>query len=286
MKIAVLMGGISSEREVSLRTGNAILNALKELKYDAFAIVLEEGKILNQLQEAEYDIAFIALHGEYGEDGRIQAVLDILGKKYTGCGLVSSAITIDKEFTKKLIMHEGIKVPKSYKNVEEIDCFPVVIKPSLEGSSVGLHICNNTKEAEEAVKSLVDKKLSIEQFVKGEEITVGVLHGEALGVLKIMPKSGVYDYKSKYTKGETEFQFPAVLENGMYEKAMKTAEVISSALELKGAPRIDMIISAGEIYVLEVNTIPGMTETSLLPKIASLKGYGFKELVEKILKGQ
>lgn len=283
MKIAVLMGGISSEKDVSMRTGNAILNALQELKYDAFPIVLEEGKILQQLQESDYDTAFIALHGEYGEDGRIQAVLDILGKKYTGCGLVSSAITIDKEFTKKLILHEGIKVPKTYTDVEEIDSFPVVIKPSLEGSSVGLHICYSKEEARTAVSKLEGKKLSIEQFVKGEEITVGVLNGEALGVLKIMPKSGVYDYKSKYTKGETEFQFPAVLDEGMYEKAMKTAERISSALELKGAPRIDMIISNGEIYVLEVNTIPGMTETSLLPKIASLKGYSFKDLVEKIL---
>lgn len=286
MKVAVLMGGISSEREVSLRTGNAILNALLEMNYNAFGIVLEEGKILQQLQEADYDTAFIALHGEYGEDGRIQAVLDILGKKYTGCGVIASAVTIDKEITKTLIAAEGIKVPKTFAVPEEIDIFPVVIKPSLEGSSVGLHICNTKEEAYIAAEKLSGKKLSIEQFVKGEEVTVGVLHGEALGVLKIMPKSGVYDYKSKYTKGETEFQYPAELPDGMYDKAMKTAEKIAAALELKGAPRIDMIISNGEIYVLEVNTIPGMTETSLLPKIASLKGYSFKNLVEKILLGK
>lgn len=242
MKIAVLMGGISSEREISLRTGEAILNALINKGYDAFKIDLNRENIIDSLRDNEYDLAFIALHGEYGEDGRIQALLDILGKKYTGSGFTQSAISMDKDFTKKILISENILMSRSYKNVNEIKKYPVVIKPATEGSSIGLYICNNESDAKEAIENLRGKKLVIEEFIKGEEITVGVFEGEALGVIKIKPKSGLYDYKSKYTKGETEFEVPANIGESLYKKAMDISEKIYKILELDGGIRVDMIL--------------------------------------------
>ena len=286
MKIAVLMGGISSEREVSLKSGNAVLNALVELGYDAFAMELNREDMVEKLTTWDYDLAVIVLHGEFGEDGRVQALLDILGKPYTGSGFIASAVSMDKVITKKLVSDAGVRIAKSFKSVKETkkENYPIVIKPSLEGSSVGLHICNSKKSAEEAVALLEGKKLVIEEFIKGEELTVGVLEGEALGVLKIIPKSGVYDFKSKYTKGETEYEYPAKIDKKLYKEAMKISETVYNTLELSGAARVDMILCEDKLYFLEVNTIPGMTETSLLPKLASLKGYDFKGLVGKLCK--
>lgn len=285
MKIAVVMGGISSEREISLKSGNAVLSALLELGYDAFPMVLNSEDMIDKLTNWEYDLAYLVLHGEFGEDGRVQAVLDIAGKPYTGSGFTASAVSMDKEITKKIVEAEGIRVAKTFKSVKESkkENYPIVIKPALEGSSVGLYICNTKKEAEEAVRALEGKKVVIEEFVKGDELTIGVLDGEALGVLKITPKSGVYDFKSKYTKGETEYEYPAKIDKKLYKEAMKISEKAYEALELSGAARVDMILSEDRLYFLEVNTIPGMTETSLLPKIASLKGYDFKGLVGKIV---
>lgn len=288
MRIAVLMGGISSEREISLKTGKAVLEALKNNGYDAFSIELNENNMIDALRENEYELAFIALHGEYGEDGRIQAVLDIMGKKYTGSGFIASAVSIDKDITKRVLMSEGITMPKSYKNISDIQSYPVVIKPATEGSSIGLYICENIDNLKNALEKLKDKKVIMEEYIKGEELTIGVLDGEALGVLKIKPKSGIYDYKSKYTKGETEFEVPAQIPEKIYNEAMKISEKIYETLGLEGGIRVDMILSENKLYFLEVNTIPGMTETSLLPRMAGLKGYDFdvfvKKMVEKFAK--
>ncbi|BDU49601.1 D-alanine--D-alanine ligase family protein [Haliovirga abyssi] len=283
MRIAVLMGGISAEREISLKTGRAVLKKLLELGYDAFEVNLTKENIVSELTRDDYDIAFIALHGEFGEDGRVQAFLDIVGKKYTGSGFIASAISIDKEITKKIIKNIGICIPKSYMNIEEVKKFPVIVKPAFEGSSIGLHICKNRDELEKAVNNLKSKKILIEEFIEGEELTIGVLNREGLGVVKIKPKSGVYDYKSKYTKGETEFEVPAKIKKEIYDKAVLYSEIIYKELELKGAIRVDMILSEDKLYFLEVNTIPGMTETSLLPKLANLKGYSFGDLLKKII---
>lgn len=283
MKIAVLMGGFSSEREISLKTGNAILKALKENNYDVYGIDLTKENIMEKLTKSDYDLAFIALHGEYGEDGRVQAFLDIIGKPYTGSSFIPSAIAIDKEFCKKILAYEGITIPQTYKNIDDIKKFPIVIKPSLEGSSVGLYICQNYNEAKEAIYNNRGKKVSIEEFVKGEELTIGVLEGKALGVLKIKPKSGVYDFKSKYEKGQTEFEVPAKIDKKYYDNAMMMSEKIYEILGLSGAVRIDVILKDSKLYFLEVNTIPGMTETSLLPQLAELKGYTFNELVKEIV---
>lgn len=285
MKIAVVMGGISSEREISLKSGQAVLNALLELGYDAYPMVLNKEDMMEKLTTWDYDLAYLVLHGEYGEDGRVQAVLDIIGKPYTGSGFTASAVSMDKVITKKIVEAAGVRVAKSFNSVRETkkENYPIVIKPALEGSSVGLYICQTKKSAEEAVKALEGKKIVIEEFVKGEELTVGVLDKEALGVLKIKPKSGVYDFKSKYTKGETEYEYPAKIDKKLYKEAMKISEKAYEVLELNGAARVDLILLEDRLYFLEVNTIPGMTETSLLPKIASLKGYDFKGLVGKVI---
>lgn len=283
MKIAVLMGGISSEKEVSLRTGAAITAALQRKGYDAFSLVLDKDNFVTALTNTEFDLAYVALHGEFGEDGRIQAFLDILGKKYTGSGYVESGISMNKTLTKKILDSYGVLSPKTYEKVEDIEKYPVVIKPTTEGSSVGLYICQNEADVRNAVEALVGKEILIEDFIKGEELTVGVLNGEALGVLRIKPISGVYDYESKYTKGMTEYEFPAQISEASYDEAMKISAKVHKELNLKGATRSDFILRGEELFFLEVNTSPGMTETSLLPKIATLKNIDFDTLVEKIV---
>lgn len=282
MKVAVLMGGISAEREVSLNSGSSVLKALVELGYDAYPLVLDENNIGTALIENEFDIAYIALHGEFGEDGRVQAMLDILGKRYTGSSYSASCLTMDKIITKKLLANTGVTMAKTYNTIDEVDSFPVVIKPAKEGSSVGLYICKNIEELRENYEKIKEKSPIIEEFIKGEELTAGVLNGESLGVVKIIPKSGVYDYKSKYTKGSSEYQCPANIEKSIYEEAMRVAKMVHNIFALEGASRSDFILKEGKLYFLEVNTSPGMTETSLLPKLASLKGYTFKDLVKNI----
>ena len=285
MKIAVFMGGISSEKEVSVRTGTAILNSLIRQGYDAYGVILDKDNLLTAFIENEYDLAYLALHGEYGEDGRIQGLLDILGKKYTGCGMISSAVSMDKDLTKKIAQAVGVRTPKSYtkENLEDVDKFPIVVKPSTEGSTVGLYICHNKEELLDAVEKSGDKDLVIEEFIKGEELTVGVLEGEPLGVLKITPKIGLYDYKSKYTAGMTEYEYPAKISEKSYQEAMEYATIIHNSLKMKGVSRSDFILKDGELYFLEVNSCPGMTETSLVPKLATLKGYTFDDITRKIV---
>ena len=285
MRIAVFMGGISSEKEVSVRTGTAILNSLIRQGYDAYGVILDKDNLLTAFIENEYDLAYLALHGEYGEDGRIQGLLDILGKKYTGCSMISSAVSMDKDLTKKIAQAVGVRTPKSYtkENLEDVDKFPIVVKPSTEGSTVGLYICHNKEEILDAVEKSGDKDLIIEEFIKGEELTVGVLEGEPLGVLKITPKIGLYDYKSKYTAGMTEYEYPAKISEKSYQEAMEYATIIHNSLKMKGVSRSDFILKDGELYFLEVNSCPGMTETSLVPKLATLKGYTFDDITRKIV---
>ena len=285
MKIAVFMGGISSEKEVSVKTGTAILNSLIRQGYNAYGVILDKDNLLTAFIENEYDLAYLALHGEYGEDGRIQGLLDILGKKYTGCSMISSAVSMDKDLTKKIAQAVGVRTPKSYtrENLENIDKFPIVVKPSTEGSTVGLYICHNKEELLDAVEKSGDKDLVIEEFIKGEELSVAVLDGEPLGVVKIMPKIGLYDYKSKYTAGMTEYEYPAKISEKSYQEAMEYATIIHNSLKMKGVSRSDFILKDGELYFLEVNSCPGMTETSLVPKLATLKGYTFDDITRKIV---
>lgn len=278
MKIAVFMGGTSSEKEISLRSGEAVLESLQRQGYDAYGVVLDENNQVTAFLENDYDLAYLVLHGGNGENGKIQAVLDILGKKYTGSGVLASALTMDKNKTKQIAENIGIRVPKSYRDLESIERFPVIIKPVDEGSSKGLFLCNNKEEAGEALKKL--RKPIIEDYIVGEELTVGVLNGKALGVLKIIPQADVlYDYDSKYAKGGSIHEFPAKIEDKSYKEAMKIAERIHKEFKMKGISRSDFILSEGKLYFLEVNSSPGMTKTSLIPDLATLQGYTFDDVV-------
>lgn len=278
MKIAVFMGGTSSEKEISLRSGEAVLESLQRQGYDVYGVVLDENNQVTAFLENDYDLAYLVLHGGNGENGKIQAVLDILGKKYTGSGVLASALTMDKNKTKQIAESIGIRVPKSYYNLESIERFPVIIKPVDEGSSKGLFLCNNKEEAGEALKKL--RKPIIEDYIVGEELTVGVLNGKALGVLKIIPQADVlYDYDSKYAKGGSIHEFPAKIEDKSYKEAMKIAERIHKEFKMKGISRSDFILSEGKLYFLEVNSSPGMTKTSLIPDLATLQGYTFDDVV-------
>ena len=279
MKIAVFMGGISSEREVSLWSGKAILESLQKQGYDAYGVDVTRNNIISAFTDNEYDLAYLAFHGEYGEDGRIQSILDILGKRYTGSGVTASAISMDKILTKKIANNAGILVPKSYDSAGEVDSFPVVIKPSREGSSIGFYICNNKEELIENIKKDKGKTLVIEDYIKGEELTVGVLNGKALGVLRITPKtSDIYDYTAKYAVGGAVHEFPAKITKKAYDEAMKNSELIHKELGLAGMSRSDFLLKDGKVYFLEVNTCPGMTKVSLIPDIATLKGYTYDDL--------
>lgn len=283
MKIAVFMGGTSSEKEISLRSGEAVLESLQRQGYDAYGVVLDESNQVTAFLENDYDLAYLVLHGGNGENGKIQAVLDILGKKYTGSGVLASALTMDKNKTKQIAENIGIRVPKSYRDLDSIERFPVIIKPVDEGSSKGLFLCNNKEEAGEALKKL--RKPIIEDYIVGEELTVGVLNGKALGVLKIIPQADVlYDYDSKYAKGGSIHEFPAKIEDKSYKEAMKIAEKIHKEFKMKGISRSDFILSEGKLYFLEVNSSPGMTKTSLIPDLATLQGYTFDDVVRLTVK--
>ena len=283
MKIAVFMGGTSSEKEISLRSGEAVLESLQRQGYDAYGVVLDENNQVTAFLENDYDLAYLVLHGGNGENGKIQAVLDILGKKYTGSGVLASALTMDKNKTKQIAENIGIRVPKSYRDLDSIERFPVIIKPVDEGSSKGLFLCNNKEEAGEALKKL--RKPIIEDYIVGEELTVGVLNGKALGVLKIIPQADVlYDYDSKYAKGGSIHEFPAKIEDKSYKEAMKIAEKIHKEFKMKGISRSDFILSEGKLYFLEVNSSPGMTKTSLIPDLATLQGYTFDDVVRLTVK--
>jgi len=287
LKIVVLMGGRSSEREISLKTGRAVAKALKELGHEVFELDLTPD-IPCELLRIKPDKVFIALHGPYGEDGRVQGLLDILGIPYTGSGVLGSSIAMDKDITKRLISSEGIPTPpwRCLQREDELlwDDFPAVVKPADQGSSVGLSVVHSRAQLEKAVKELFEltDKVLVESFIEGRDMTVALLKGKALPVIEIKPMKGIYDYESKYTKGKTEYAF---LEEG--ELATRLQDIalgVSKLLGLKDMARVDFRVdSEGTPYVLEVNTVPGMTELSLFPMACEKAGISFKEMLSIIL---
>lgn len=287
MKIAVFMGGISPEKEVSLNSGKSILESLQRQGFDAYGVVLTEENMLSAFQEEEYDLAYLALHGGAGENGEVQGLLEMLGKKYTGSGVTACAVSMDKLLTKRIATLEGIRVAKTYRNSSEIVNFPVMVKPSKNGSSMGIHVCHNKEEIEKALKEISGHAM-IEEYIQGEELTVGVLQEEGLGVLKITPKAAkIYDYESKYAPAGSLHEFPARISKVSYEEALGSALKIHKALGMKGVSRSDFILKEDKVYFLEVNACPGMTKTSLIPDLATLRGYAFDDItrmmVEEVL---
>lgn len=283
MRIAVFMGGISSEKEISIRSGEAILESLQRQGYDAYGVVLTEKNMISAFQEEQYDLAYLALHGGAGENGEIQSVLELLGKKYTGSQVTACAMSMNKLLTKKIASFEEIRMAKTYANIAEIEAYPVMVKPSEDGSSVGIHVCNTQAEVEKALQEISGYAM-IEEYIQGEELTVGVLHGKALGVLKIIPKAAeIYDYESKYALGGSVHEFPARIAKTAYEEAMLNAVKIHKALGMKGVSRSDFILKDDQVYFLEVNACPGMTKTSLIPDLATLQGYTFDDITRMLV---
>lgn len=277
------MGGTSSEKEVSMRSGAAILESLQRQGYDAYGVVLTKENMISAFQTEKYDLAYLALHGGEGENGEIQSLLEMLGKKYTGSGVTACAISMDKVLTKKIAKTEGIRMARSYTSVSEIEAYPVMVKPSRDGSSVGIHICNNAMEVEKAFQEIAGPAM-IEEYIQGEELTVGVLQGKAFGVLKIIPKAAeIYDYESKYAPGGSLHEFPARIAKVAYEEAMENAVKIHKALGMKGVSRSDFMLKDDQVYFLEVNACPGMTATSLVPDLATLQGYTFDDITRMMV---
>ncbi len=296
-KVGVLMGGLSREREISLRTGKAIHKALLEKGYNACAIDVGRD-IAEKLIKKGIEIAFIALHGRYGEDGTIQGMLEMMGIPYTGSSVLASALALHKVMAKKIFVHEKIETPAfEFFKREEIEKdpmqkislpLPLVVKPAREGSTIGISIVRKEEELLRAIKEAgkYDEVILIEAFMKGKEITVGILNDIALPIIEIAPKSGFYDYHSKYTKGETEYIIPARIPREKYLHAQEISLRAFEALGCSGCARVDLMTDEeGNPFVIDVNTMPGMTETSLLPKAAEHVGISFGELAERILLG-
>ena len=282
-RVGVLMGGASAEREISLRSGSAVLKALKGRGIDAVGIDLIDNWP-GAIAASGIRTAFIALHGTLGEDGCVQGLLEIMGIPYTGSGVTASALCMHKRLCKQVLNHAGLKTPTDIEIGEAGPIrYPVIVKPVAEGSSVGLHRLASANEWP-ALKIEEPRQWMAEMPVSGVEIAVSVLNGRALPIVEVAPKSGVYDYGSKYTAGATEYFCPARLPAETLRHCMQQAEKAVAATGCSGAPRIDMIVAdGGEPFILEINTIPGMTETSLLPKSAAAAGIDFAELCLQIL---
>jgi D-alanine-D-alanine ligase len=301
-RVGVIMGGSSGEREVSLRSGVAVARALEARGHDVVRLALGEsfGVELGQtLELAQLDAAFLALHGRLGEDGCVQGLLELARIPYTGSSVLASALAMDKLKAKEMFRLHNVPTPAYYAVDENQDMadleaihgsfgFPVMVKPRGEGSSLGLTKAHNLPELARALDAAFafDDTAIVERFITGTEINVAVLDGRVLGAIEIAPKGGVYDYAAKYTPGATEYFMPARLPPTRYRGVLNLADRAVRALGCTGAARVDLLVTNSENeYVLEVNTLPGMTETSLLPKIAAGAGYDFGRLCEAMLEG-
>jgi len=333
MRITVLMGGTSAERDVSLATGLRVTEALRSRGHEVTAVdtvrgalsAEEERALLSQgtvkaappapeslqrmaraalpatvrvlPQPTDTDVVFLALHGGHGEDGTIQAILDLAGVPYTGSGHLASALAMDKDLSKHLFRAGGVNTadwlmaPREpsaafvERAVRELG-LPVIVKPSKQGSTVGLSIVKEAGELAAAIAEAFrhDDEVMVERFVAGRELTVGILGGEALPVGEIIPKHEIYDYECKYTPGMAQEVFPAEISEREREAAQQQAKLAFAALKLRGYARIDFRMTAsGEMFCLEANTLPGMTATSLIPQAAAAAGIEFPILCERIV---
>jgi len=301
-RIGILMGRPSTERKISLKSGKAVYKAFKQLGLDVVPIDIKTDKKaqnLRLIKSRNINCAFIALHGRFGEDGQVQRVLEILKIPYTGSGVRASKMAMDKAISRKVFVDAGLNVPKyrvlnksrgplragdSFRNNLT---FPLVIKPATHGSSIGLSIIDKEKDLKRALDFAFsfDEKVVVEEYIAGRELTVGVLDERALPVIEIIPKNKFFDYEAKYRPGLTDYVVPARLEEKITNKIQKTALLCHKKIGCFGCSRVDIILNSdNRAFVLEVNTIPGMTNTSLLPKAARVIGIEFDELCLKLIK--
>ncbi len=298
-KIAVLMGGPSSEAEISRRSGKNIFNALKNLGYINAELVEVDENIAKTLREKNIELVYNAMHGKFGEDGCIQGLLEVMGIPYTGCGVMASAVCMNKEFTKNVLKEAGIPLIKSvlvrkdesYKEKIKGLKYPFMLKPVSEGSSLGMYKVNTPDEMEECFKKSLEygQDVMVEEYLEGKSVTVGVLEdGEkmfATEILEFRTKTEWYDYEAKYTAGMTEFVLPAELSEEMTKKVKQIAIDAFNACACKGVSRVDFLVTDDMPYVLEINTSPGMTDLSDLPAQSKAMGIDYDTLVQIILNG-
>lgn len=291
MKIGVIMGGVSSEREVSLNSGREIASYFDKNKYEVIPIIIDKKD--DVIEKAKgIDFAFIALHGKFGEDGIIQAVFETMNIPYSGCGPLTSAMCMDKDISKKILRLTGVNTADwlSVRSVEEIDYdfidkmeYPVFVKPNSGGSSVATNLIKKREDIESAVRLALeyDNEVMIEKYIKGDEITCCILEGKMLPIIAIKPKSEFFDYTAKYADGGSD-EIIVEFEQGLQKKIEEMALECWKALKCSVYVRVDMIIKDGVPYVLELNTLPGMTKNSLFPKSAKAVDMSFPELLDKI----
>ncbi|WP_155593892.1 D-alanine--D-alanine ligase [Lysinibacillus cavernae] len=292
MKVGVIMGGTSSEKQVSIMTGEEMVAQLDKKKYEVVAITLDDNKeVIDKVQDI--DVALLALHGKFGEDGTIQGVLETLDIPYTGSGLLASSLCMDKNMAKKVLRYEGVATPDWFHLVkgEELPLpviermgYPLVVKPNAGGSSVGVQIVHNRNALLAAVTEVFkwDNEIIIEQYMIGDEITCPILNEELLPVLSIKHTAVFFDYKAKYDDAST-IEEPVELPPAIHDRVTKAAMISYKALKCSVYARVDMMIKDGVPYVLEVNTLPGMTQNSLLPKSALAAGISYSELLDRII---
>jgi D-alanine-D-alanine ligase len=299
-KIGVLMGGLSVEREVSLRSGEKCFEALKSLGYDVVRIdALRD--VAWRLAEEEVEVAFLALHGRFGEDGTVQGMLELMDVPYTGSGVLASALGMHKVCTKKIVRQSGVPTPDYLEVPQDVPAdalaakavrdlgLPLMLKPVREGSSLGVVKC----DTEEHLVAAIDQGRSefgevfLESYIRGTEITVGVVERGgrplALPILELVPHNEFYDYEAKYTHGMTDFIIPARLQPDVYEEAQRLSVAAFQAIGCRGYARVDFMVRDGVSYFTEINTLPGMTDLSDLPAQAAAAGISYPELVEMIL---
>ena len=292
-RIAVLMGGNSAEREVSLKSGQAVYSALIEKGLNAVAVDIKD-KPIQSLNEHNFDIAFIALHGRGGEDGTIQALLELMGVPYTGSGVLASALGMDKHRCKMLWRSVDIMTPDYFAYDPAVDVmeqstrlqFPVMVKPALEGSSIGITKVQHKEELIDAVERAKEYacEILVEEWVSGEEYTAAVLGNEVLPLIRLSTPEDFYDYDAKYTLSSTQYHCPCGLDRKMEENLSAQVLKAFSSLGATGWGRVDFIIDKhNQPWFLEINTSPGMTDHSLVPMAAAASGIGFKDLVVEIL---
>lgn len=297
--IIVLMGGPSAEAEVSRRTGAAIAEALISKGYHVSTLELNPRTVLQDIENLKGDVVFNAIHGRYGEDGALQGALEMAEIPYTGSGIMAHSVGMNKKVSKDVF--KGAQIPTaesvSYngnlqskediiKDIEAKFSLPVVLKPATQGSSIGVTIVKEQGQLAKAVTEALtyDPILVVEQYLNGREFTVSVLDGKALSIIEIRPHSGEYDYTSKYTAGATDYLVPAPISDTMTKEMQAIGELVYREVQASGAIRVDVMTDDKDnMYVLEYNTIPGMTATSLVPKAAREVGIDFPELCEKIL---
>ncbi|PAF29681.1 D-alanine--D-alanine ligase [Paenibacillus sp. 7516] len=292
MKVGVIMGGTSSERDISLLTGQEMIAHLDRDKYEVIPIELSSKRDLID-KSAGIDVALLALHGKYGEDGTVQGTLESLGIPYTGCGVLSSSVCMDKDMSKQLMHHAGIPTGAwvQVNHLEELSStavqqltYPVVVKPNSGGSSIGTQVVQEPSSLQAAVEAALvwDDTVMIEQYIAGDEITCAIVDGRMLPIISIRSSAEFFDYSSKYNDGGAEeqvIQLPADIHQRVEDAALACYRVLKCSVYA----RVDMIIRDGMPYVLEVNTLPGLTRNSLLPKSAAAAGISFTELLDTII---